>query len=102
MTDDMTVNPLALIARPGVTHVSFALFGTVLHRRCLGLEGLYERTVQLAPVPERVKQIADSFIQHRNLAQNRLRIGRDGTQVRLVSGVTMETTYNSFAVRALR
>ena len=101
MTDFPPADPFALIARPGVTHVSFALFGTVLHRRCLGLEGLYERTVQLAPVPERVKQIADSFIQHRNLAQNRLRIGRDGAQVKLMSGVTIETIYNSFSVRAL-
>lgn len=101
MTDLPPADPFALIARDGVTHVSFALFGTVLHRRCLGLEGLYERTIQLAPVPARVKQIPDSFIQHRNLAQNRLRIGRDGEQVSLVSGVTIETIYDSFAVRAL-
>jgi len=91
-----------LVARKTVQSVSFALFGTVLQRRCFSLDGLFERTVQLAPVPERVKQMADSFIQHRNLAQNRLRIGREGEhKVTLVSGVTIETIYNAFAVPAL-
>lgn len=95
-------DPSALISRRSVVAVSFALFGTLLQRRCFGLEGLFERTVQLAPVPERVKQMPDSFIQHRNLAQNRLRIGRaDEHSVTLVSGVTIETIYNSFAVPAL-
>jgi FMN phosphatase YigB (HAD superfamily) len=94
--------PRALIAAKRVAAISFALFGTVLQRRCLGLDGLYERTVQLAPVPERVKRMADSFIQHRNLAQNRLRISRQGEHgVTLVSGVTIETIYKSFAVPAL-
>jgi hypothetical protein len=94
--------PAVLIARRTVLSVSFALFGTLLQRRCFGLDGLFERTVQLAPVPERVKQMADSFIQHRNLAQNRLRIGHDGERsVTLVSGVTIETIYKSFALPAL-
>ncbi len=94
--------PSALIARRGVVSLSFALFGTVLQRRCIGLDGLFERTVQLAPVPERIKQMPDSFIQHRNLAQNRLRIGRDGERdVSLISGVTIERIYDSFAVPAL-
>src|SRR5579859_4454636 len=102
MTPTTPLDPSALVVRRGVTSVSFALFGGVLQRRCLGLEGLYERTVQLAPVPERIKQIADSFVQHRNLAQNRLRIGREGgDKVTLVSGVTIETIYESFAVHAL-
>lgn len=102
MTFSLPADPSVLIARRGVVAVSFALFGTVLQRRCFGLDGLYERTVQLAPVPERIKQMADSFIQHRNLAQNRLRIGHDGeSAVTLVSGVTIETIYNSFAVPAL-
>ncbi|HMA51868.1 MAG TPA: hypothetical protein VKP60_19050, partial [Magnetospirillaceae bacterium] len=91
-----------LIARKEVAAVSFALYGTLLQRRCFGMEGVFERTVQLAPVPERLKQISESFIQHRNLAQNRLRIGRaDEHSVTLVSGVTIETIYNSFAVPAL-
>ena len=102
MTPTPPLDPSALIGRRGVVSVSFALFGTVLQRRCLGLEGLYERTVQLAPVPERIRQMADSFIQHRNLAQNRLRIGREeGDKVTLVSGITIETIYNAFAVHAL-
>ena len=69
-------DPSALIAKKSVASVSFALFGTVLQRRCFGLDGLFERALQLAPVPERVKQMPDSFVQHRNLAQNRLRIGQ--------------------------
>ena len=98
----MEAVPSALIAKRSITTVSFALFGTVLQRRCLGPEGLYERTVQLAPVPERIKQMADSFIQHRNLAQHRLRISEQGGgQVALVSGITIETIYHSFAVHAL-
>jgi len=102
MTSMPALDPSALIARRSVAAVSFALFGTVLQRRCLGMDGLYERTVQLAPVPERVRRMADSFIQHRNLAQNRLRISRgEDRSVTLVSGVTIETIYNSFAVPAL-
>ncbi|HMA48432.1 MAG TPA: hypothetical protein VKP60_01700, partial [Magnetospirillaceae bacterium] len=99
--DAVPPSPSALIAKRSVAAVSFALFGTVLQRRCLGPEGLYERTVQLAPVPERIKQMADSFIQHRNLAQHRLRISEQGGgTVALVSGITIETIYNSFAVHA--
>jgi len=99
---DTVSPPAVLIAKKAVKSVSFALFGTVLQRRCLGLDGLFERALQLAPVPERVKQMPDSFIQHRNLAQNRLRIGREGKgKVSLVSGITIETIYDSFAVRAL-
>ena len=95
-------DPSALIAKRSVSSVSFALFGTMLQRRCFGLDGLFERALQLAPVPERVKQMPDSFVQHRNLAQNRLRIGQEGKgKVSLVSGITIETIYDSFAVRAL-
>jgi hypothetical protein len=95
-------DPSALIARRGIAAISFALFGAVLQRRCFGLEGLYERTLQLAPVPERIKQTVDSFVQHRNLAQNRLRIGQQGARaVSLVSGVTIETIYDAFATPAL-
>jgi hypothetical protein len=97
-----SADPRDLIAKKSVVAVSFALFGTLLQRRCFGLDGLFERTLQLAPVPERLKQMPDSFIQHRNLAQNRLRIGREGKdKVSLVSGVTIETIYDNFAVHAL-
>jgi len=102
MHPDAPLSPAALIARKKTVSVSFALFGTVLLRRCQGLEGLFERTAQLAPVPERVKEIAESFVQHRNLAQNRLRIGQDAAKsVALVSGVTIEAIYDQFAVHAL-
>jgi FMN phosphatase YigB (HAD superfamily) len=102
MTVISSTDPSALIARKSVLSVSFALFGTLLQRRCFGLDGLFERTLQLAPVPERLKQMPDSFVQHRNLAQNRLRIGREGGgKVSLVSGVSIETIYDNFAVRAL-
>jgi hypothetical protein len=97
-----TAPPLnQVIAKKGVSVVSFALFGTLLKRRTAGIEGLFERTAQLAPLPERVKQMAESFVQHRNLAQNRLRIGRLGERnVALVSGITIEAIYDQFAVHA--
>ena len=95
-------DPTTLIAKRSVASVSFALFGTLLQRRCFGLEGLFERALQLAAVPERIKQMPDSFVQHRNLAQNRLRIGQEGKgKVSLVSGVTIETIYENFALPAL-
>lgn len=97
------ISPSDAIAQSKIVSVSFALFGGVLLRRCVGLEGLFEHSLQLAPVPDRVKQMPDSFIQHRNLAQNRLRIGHDNKEksVSLISGVTIENIYNNFAVHAL-
>jgi FMN phosphatase YigB (HAD superfamily) len=96
------LSPGAQIAKKNVISVSVALFGTLLLRRTVGLEGLFERAVQLAPVPDRVKQMAESFVQHRNLAQNRLRIARLGDKsVALVTGVSIEKIYDQFAVHAL-
>jgi FMN phosphatase YigB (HAD superfamily) len=95
-------DPHALIARKAVVAVSFALFGTLLKRSSVDVDGLFERTLQLSPLPERVKQMPESFIQHRNLAQNRLRLQqRSERVVALVSGVTIEKIYDSFAVHGL-
>jgi len=102
MGTEQALSPSAQIAKKTVVSVSVALFGTLLRRRTVGLEGLFERTVQLAPVPDRVKQMAESFVQHRNLAQNRLRIARlSDKSVALVTGVSIERIYDQFAVHAL-
>jgi hypothetical protein len=98
----MTADLASLIAKKSVRSVSFALFGTLLQRRCLNAEGVFERTVQLADVPQRVKQMAESFIQHRNLAHNRLRVATDAKKNNLmVIGITIDTIYDAFAVHAL-
>ncbi|PKU25993.1 hypothetical protein [Telmatospirillum siberiense] len=105
MTAEMVQLSDGLIFKKGISTVSFALFGTLLLRRCVSVEGVYERTLHYAPVPERMKQLGESFIQHRTLAQNMLRINRKGGGVlggvSMVSGVSIEAIYNHFAVHAL-
>lgn len=120
MAADALFSPTSLIRAPGVTSVSFALIGTLLLRKCLSSEGVYERTVQLAPLPERIKRMPETFVQHRTLAQNTLRIdrrdgaagaigggaapvsGRDGSSaVSMMSGISIEAIYAGFAVHAL-
>lgn len=102
-----TESPLAdsTLIKEGVTSVSFALFGTLLLRRSASVEGVYERTLHYAPVPERLKLMPDTFVQHRTLAQNTLRIGRGKRErdmtATMVSGVSIEAIYNQFAVHAL-
>jgi len=102
MIADTALDPCSLVTGKKIRSVSFALFGTLLQRRCMGAEGVFERTVQLAPVPDRVRQMAESFVQHRNLAHNRLRVAEDAKKNRvMVTGITIETIYKSFAVHAL-
>jgi hypothetical protein len=96
---------LGLIGRKTVRSVSFALFGTVLLRRCVGVEGVYERALAHAKLPQRIKDMAESFIQHRVLAQNKLRINPLGARmddgIAQLSGVTIAAIYDQFAVHAL-
>ncbi len=106
MTAEIISSPSKRISDKGISTVSFALFGALLLRRCVSVEGVYERTLHHAPVPERMKHLAESFIQHRTLAQNVLRIGRTGggggsSGVSMVSGISIEAIYNRFAVHAL-
>lgn len=105
MTAQTSLRPDVLISGKGISTVSFALFGTLLLRRCVNVEGVYERALHYAPVSERMKQLGESFIQHRTLAQNMLRINRsvdgDGVGVSMISGVSIESIYNRFAVHAL-
>ncbi len=99
-----TLSAIPLIQDKGISTVSFALFGTVLLRRCLGTEAVYERALHYAPVPERMKSQAETFVQHRTLAQNMLRINRMGGKAKSVSflsGISIETIYERFAVHAL-
>lgn len=105
MTTETLSSPTPLVSDKHISTVSFALFGTLLLRRCANVEGVYERTLYHAPVPERMKHLAESFIQHRTLAQNMLRINRTGAGgvpgVSMVSGVSIEAIYSRFAVHAL-
>ncbi|MDR3441304.1 hypothetical protein [Telmatospirillum sp.] len=105
MAGDILLTPSQLISKDGISTVSFALFGTLLLRKCLTVEAVYERALHYAPVPQRLKLLAESFIQHRTLAQNTLRMNRtkrDGeSTVSMVSGLSIETIYNGFAVHAL-
>lgn len=97
-------SPSLQIGKNGITTVSFALFGTLLLRRCTGIDGVYERTLHHAPVPQRLKLFADTFVQHRTLAQNKARIGVSGSDdqsLLMVSGVTIEAIYQQFAAHSL-
>ncbi len=105
MSGERADSPFDLIGKKGVKSVSFALFGAALMRRCHGVEGLYEQTLHHAALPQRVKDMAESFIQHRVLAQNTLRMnapgGRSNGMVVQVSGLSIEHIYERFAVHAL-
>jgi hypothetical protein len=105
MTNETLAVARRLIQGGGFSTVSFALFRTFLLRRCVGTEGVFERTVALAPLPERLKQMPETFVQYRTLAQNTLRIDRgqnaDVSKVTMVSGLAIEAIYNGFAVHAL-
>ncbi len=105
MTADVSLAPGTMIAKKGVTSVSFALFGTILLRRCLSVDAVYERALHYAPVPERLKAQVESFVQHRVLAQNVLRLGRSNvkgrTGISVFSGVSAEAIYQRFAAPAL-
>ncbi|HXP96685.1 MAG TPA: hypothetical protein VN809_08235 [Telmatospirillum sp.] len=105
MTAETVLSPSALISEKRIASVSFALFGTLLLRKCTTIEGVFERTLHYAPVPERMKHLVESFVQHRTLAQNMLRINRTegsaGTGVSMVSGISIEAIYDRFAVHAL-
>ena len=94
--------PSLLFSKKGISSVSFALFGTLLLRRCLSVEAVFERALHHAPVPARLKSQAETFVQHRTLAQNMLRINRGGgNSVSMVSGISIEAIYDRFAVHAL-
>ncbi|OIQ88208.1 hypothetical protein GALL_299000 [mine drainage metagenome] len=72
MTTDQTLrDALQAIRQDGVSTVSVSLFGTLLLRTCLNVESVFERSLAHAPVPARLKDIAESYVQHRNLAGNR-------------------------------
>ena len=105
MTAETFATPSQMIRKKGVSSVSFALFGTVLLRRCTSVEGVFERALHYAPVPDRMKSQVETFVQHRALAQNTLRINRSGgkanARVSMVSGVSIEAIYERFAVHAL-
>ncbi len=72
MTTDQTLRAaLHAIRQEGVTTVSVSLFGTLLLRTCLNVESVFDRSLVHAPLPTRIKEIAESYVQHRNLAGNR-------------------------------
>lgn len=104
---DTLASSTSRISDKGVSTVSLALFGTLLLRKCVSAEGVYERALLHVSVPDRIRQLPDSFIQHRTLAQNTLRIDRSGkgdgksSAVSMRSGISIEAIYNHFAVHAL-
>ncbi len=105
MTAETPIPPIHSIRGKGICSVSFALFGAILLRRCLSVESVYERTLRYAPVPDRLKAQVESFVQHRVLAQNLLRLDlskvKRGAGISVFSGVTAEAIYQRFAVPAL-
>ena len=103
MSGEKVTTPAVLIGGKEIKAVSFALFGAVLTRRCYSVEGLYERTLHHAPMPQRIRDMAESFIQHRVLAQNVLRLNNPSARstVLQVSGISIEAIYDRFAVHSL-
>ena len=89
----------ALIRKKGVTSLSFSLYGVLLLRKALGTEAVYERTLAFADVSQRVRNIPDSFVQHRNLAGNRAKFERWNTKGHPGYGIL--DIYNQVSVHAM-
>lgn len=74
MTPESLRRARSLIAEPGIAAVSFDLFDTLILRRCTSPDGVYERALAHAPVAERARALAESFVQHRAIAEYKARV----------------------------
>ncbi len=63
-----------LIAKPAMTAMSFDIFDTFLLRQCTAPDGVYERAFHHLPIAATRFGLAESFVQHRVLAEHRARI----------------------------
>ncbi|HVI52597.1 MAG TPA: hypothetical protein VM661_15415 [Candidatus Sulfotelmatobacter sp.] len=88
-----------LIRKKSVKSLSFSLYGTLLLRRAIGPEAVFERTLAYADLPGRYRDIPDSFVQHRNLAGNRSKFER--WQGRGQSGFGIQDVYGQMAVNGM-
>ena len=104
MFDNQVLDPMELVNSKGIKTVSFALYGTVLLRRCYNTEAVFEKTLYLSELPQNLKDSPDSFIQHRTLAYNVLRMltqkTSENSTVIQISGVSIEDVYDRFAYHA--
>lgn len=73
MTPESVRRARELMARPDIEAVSFDVFDTVLLRRCTAPDGVFERTLAHAPLSDGHRKLADSFVQHRTIAEYRAR-----------------------------
>lgn len=89
----------ALILKKSVKSVSFPLFGTLLLRKGVGPEAMYEQVLAHADLPARFREIPDSFVQHRNLAGNRVKFDRWHSKG--FPGFDIDDLYRQFAVHAV-
>lgn len=88
-----------LIRKTTIKAVSFSLYGTLLLRRAIGVEAVYERTLAHADLPGRYRDIPDSFVQHRNLAGNRAKFER--WQGRGLAAYDIGTVYDQLSVHGM-
>ena len=96
----MTPNALArarkLIDQGGLEAFSFDIFDTFLLRRCTTPDGVFELAFALAPIPAHRRMLVESFVQHRQLAEQkarRLKFSETGR-----AEVTIDEIYRQFPV----
>jgi len=73
MTPDALARARALIDRGGLDAFSFDLFDTFLLRRCTASDGVFELAYALAPIPAGRHLQTESFVQHRQIAEQKAR-----------------------------
>lgn len=73
MTPESMRRAHELMSRPDIEAVSFDVFDTVLLRRCTAPDGVFERALAYAAISESRRKLADSFVQHRTIAEYRAR-----------------------------
>jgi FMN phosphatase YigB (HAD superfamily) len=96
MTPDALAQARALIDWGGLDAFSFDLFDTFLLRRCTAPDGVFELAFALAPIPAHRHLQIESFVQHRQIAEQKARrakFARTG-----VAEVMIDEIYAQFPV----
>jgi FMN phosphatase YigB (HAD superfamily) len=96
MTPDALARARALIDRGGLEAFSFDVFDTFLLRRCTTPDGVFELAFALAPIPGNRRMPVESFVQHRQVAEQkarRLKFVQTGA-----AEVTIDEIYQQFPV----